>query len=241
MMRFVPLLLGMALAACSVDPGADRTGALADGIAIDSSRFLPLGSRFVLRDSAAPIAFLGYHAGYLCSRFQRLALQDAPSGATPAYRPETQVRLPAADECALDSGGRDTVVTHSFSEGTLIRLANPLGQVTDSALLVSGRFAADSIRGLLAADKSLSAGNLTYRDSGSLGTPELRADSVPACRYLNSADWEKSKGDTLTVRLTWVTLDPAASPDSCRGPVHSDASPVRPRRLLRMGNAGAFP
>jgi hypothetical protein len=234
MIRNAFILTGIALAACSVDPGTDRAGTVAEGIAIDSVRFLPIGSRFVLRDSATQVAFLGYHSGYVCSRFLRLGLEDAPSGAVPAYRPETRVRLPGSDECALDSGSRDTVAPHVFSEGAIIRLANPLGVVTDSATSISGRLEADSMRGVLGADKSLSKGNLTYNDSGSSGSPELHADSVPACRYLNSADWEKSTGDTITIRLTWVTYDPVVYADVCQGPVHPVVSDVHPRRELRM-------
>jgi hypothetical protein len=234
MIRRALYLSGLFLAACSVDPGADRAGAVADGIAIDSVRFLPIGSRFVLRDSASPIAFLGYHSGYVCSRFVRLGLQDAPSGVTPAYRPETQVRLPASDECALDSGGRDTTVTHVFSEESLIRLANPLGQVTDSALPVPGKLGFDSIRGLPDSTGALSIGNVLFRDSAASVTGELRIDSLPQCRFLNSADWEKSKGDTVLIRFSWVDLDPAAVADACQGPLHSETSAVWPHRSLRM-------
>jgi len=227
-------LSGLLLAACSVDPGADRAGALAEDIAIDSVRFLPIGSRFVLRDSASPLALLGYHAGYVCSRFLRLGLQDAPSGVTPAYRPETQVRLPASDECALDSGGRDTVVTHVFSDEALVRLANPLGQVTDSALPIPGKLGFDSIRGLPDSVGALSIGNVTFQNSTASGTGDLRIDSLPQCRFLNSSDWEKSRGDTVLIRFSWVDLDPAAVVGSCQGPLHSDSSAVRPHRSLRM-------
>lgn len=233
MMRRALLLSILALAACSVDPGTDRAGAVADGIAIDSVRFLPIGSRFLLRDSAVPIAFLGYHAGYVCSRFLRLGLEDAPSGATPAYRPDTRVRLPASDECALDSGGRDTVVTHVFSGDSAVRLANPLGTVTDAALPVPGKMGFDSLRGLPDSLGILSNGNVTYRDSAATGTGELRLDSLPRCRYLNSADREKSKGDTLIVRYSWVDLD-STQVDYCRTSAGSDSSSVRPHRALRM-------
>lgn len=227
-------LSGLLLAACSVDPGADRPGAVAEGIAIDSVRFLPIGSRFVLRDSSSPVAFLGYHSGYVCSRFLRLDLQDVPSGVTPAYRPETQIRLPTSDDCPLDSGGRDTTVTHVFSDEALVRLANPLGQVTDSALPVPGKLGFDSIRGLPDSSGVLSIGNVLFRDSAAAAAGELRIDSLPQCRFLNSADWEKSKGDTVLIRFSWVDLDPAGVADACLGPLHSDSSAVRPHRSLRM-------
>jgi hypothetical protein len=234
MIRRALYLSAIVLAACSVDPGSDRPGTLAEGIAIDSVRFLPIGSRFVLRDSASPIAFLGYHAGYVCSRFLRLGLADALAGVTPAYRPETQVRFPASDECALDSGGRDTTVAHVFSGEALIRLANPLGQVTDSALPIPGKMGFDSIRGFPDSTGALSIGNVTFRDSTASGIKEVRIDSLPQCRFLNSADWEKSKGDTVMIRFSWVDLDPAAVADACQGPLHSDSSVVGPHRTLRM-------
>ncbi len=235
MIRRALCLSGLLLAACSVDPGADRAGAVAEDIAIDSVLFLPIGSRFVVKDSSSPIAFLGYHSGYVCSRFLRLGLQDAPSGATPAYRPETQIRLPVSDDCALDSGGRDTTVSHVFSEEALVRLANPLGEVTDSALPVPGKMGFDSIRGLPDSSGALSIGNVLFRDSAALATGALRVDSLPQCRFLNSADWEKSKGDTVLIRFSWVDLDPSAVDDACQGPLHSDSSAVRPHRSLRMG------
>jgi len=233
-------VIAVALSACSVDPGTDRTGTLVAGIQVDSVRFLPIGSRFVLRDSAASIAFLGYHAGYVCSRFLRLGLADAPGGIPPAYRPETQVRLPASDECALDSGARDTTASHVFasSEDT-VRLANSADTVTDVAVLVSGQFKLDSLRGVPDSNSIFTVGKLTYAKSDSAAGPVLTAYSVPACIYLNSAEWEKGQKDTVTVRYTWLFLDPADSPDSCQGPTHDEVLPILPRRFLRMnGSSG---
>jgi hypothetical protein len=233
-------LIAVALSACSVDPGTDRTGTLVAGIQVDSVRFLPIGSRFVLRDSATSIAFLGYHAGYVCSRLLRLGLADAPGGVPPAYRPETQVRLPASDECALDSGARDTTASRVFSiADDTLRLANPAGKVTDSALLVSGRLEKDSLRGVPDSNGTFTVGKLAYAKSDSASGPVLTADSVPACIYLNSAEWEKGKGDTLTVRYTWLFLDPADSPDSCQGPTHDEVLTILPRRFLRMNGPSA--
>lgn len=238
MKRGLLCALAVFAAACSVDPGQDRAGAEAAGIRIDSVRFLPFGSRFVLADSATDVAFLGYHAGYVCSRFLELGLADAPTGAVPAYRPVTRIRLPGGGECPVDSGGRDTVAAHVFAAGALIRLADVSGRVTDSALLVRGRIAYDSIVGVPdSAGKSFAAGKIAYRDGGPGLPGELSADSVPACRYLNSADREPGSGDTLKIRYTWVTLDPSASPDSCRGPARPVAAPVRDHRELRMRSA----
>ena len=230
-----------AVAACSVDPGPDRTGTVVQGIRVDSLRFLPFGSRFVPRDSSVRIAFIKYHAGYVCSRFLDLRLDDGPSGDPPAYRPYTRVSLPGSEECAIDTGGRDTIGFHVFAGDSLARLANSSGKVTDMALVVAGRLDADSIRGVLGADRAFSAGNLTYRDSSSLPGPELKADSLPACRYLNSAESEKSGKDTVVLRLTWVTLDPAPGNGFCGGDPHSDSAPVRPRRSLWMGERAVFP
>lgn len=230
-------VIAVALVACSVDPGTDRAGTLASDIRIDSVRFLPLGSRFVLRDSATPIAFLGYHAGYVCSSFLRLGLTDVPAGLPPAYRPQTQVRLPASDECPLDSGARDTAASHVFSEGSLIRLANTAGEVTDAATPVYGKPGSDSIRGVPDSGGTLSIGNVTYRNSGATGAGELILDSLPPCRYLNTADSEKPNGDTVLVRFSWVDFDPTTT-DACDGPPHGDSSAVLPHHALRMAVPG---
>lgn len=235
-------LAGLALlcAACSVDPGSDRLGTVAEGIAIDSVRFLPLGSRFALRDSATGIAFLGYHAGYVCARFLDLGLGDGPVGDPLAYRPATLVRLPGTDACALDSGNRDTVATHVFRDADTVRLATPGGMVTDAVRMVSGRFETDSLLGIPDSAGTLASGNLIFRGAPAQAEPGLQADSLPACRYIDAAEWEKRK-DTLVVRITWVTLDPVTSAESCQGPSHADAfAPVNPSRKLRMGDpAGA--
>jgi hypothetical protein len=234
---FAALALAAVIAACSVDPDLDRAGTIANGIAIDSLRFLPLGSQYVLRDSASPIAFLGYHAGYVCSRFLDLGLQAEPQGTPRAYRPATRVRMPAGDECPLDSGARDTSATHVFAEGDSVRLATPAGTITDAAKLVSGRPDSSSIRGVPDSNRVFTAGKLTFRDTSALGRV-LIADSLPACLYLNSADWKKGGGDTITVRITWVTVDPGSGPGTCAGTGLSDTIPVLPRRALRSGSGG---
>jgi hypothetical protein len=230
--------LALAAAACSVDPGPDRPGTIANGIAVDSVRFLPFGSRFILRDSAVPIAFLGYHAGYVCSRFLELGLKDDPEGSPAAYRPSTRIRLPGDDECAVDSGGRDTLATHVFRVGDSIRLADPAGKITDVAELVSGRLDSNSIRGVLDSNRTFTVGKLTYRDSTAAGSI-LEADSVPACMYLNTAEWSKGAGDTVVVRMTWVILDPGSEPGDCAGPARSEQIRVLPRRPWPRGAAGA--
>jgi hypothetical protein len=239
MKRFGFAALALAAAACSVDPDLDRAGTIANGIAIDSVRFLPFGSRFVLKDSASPIAFLGYHAGYACSRFLELGLGTGPEGAPPAYRPSTRVRLPAGDECPLDSGARDTSATYAFKDGDTIRLATPAGTITDSARLVAGRLDSSSIRGVPDSNRVFTAGKLTYMDSSAHGRV-LVADSVPDCMYLNSADWEKGSRDTVTVRITWVTVDAGSGPAGCADTAASDTIPVLARRALRHGTGGPF-
>jgi hypothetical protein len=237
MMRIALYLSALALAACSVDPGSDRAGALAGGIAINSVRFLPIGSAYVLKDSATPVAFLGYHAGYLCSRFLKLGLQLAPGGLTLTYRPDTQVRLPASDECALDSGSRDTIATHVFSEGAIISLVNTLGEVTDAATLVSGKMGTDSLLFYPDSGGTFSMGNFTYLDSVSPGVGELRDSLLPPCRYLNSADREQIKGDTVLIRFSWVDFDPTGE-GSCSGEPHFDSTKVMPHLALRMAVPG---
>jgi hypothetical protein len=232
-MRIAFAGLALAAAACSVDPGQDRAGTVAAGIAVDSVRFLPIGSRFVLRGSETGVAFLRYHAGYVCSRFLAAGLSEGAEGEPPAYRAALRVRLPASDECALDSGRYDTSVTRIFREDGLVRLANAAGKVTDSAPAVVGRLDSVSIRGVPDSNKAFTSGKLTYRDSSARGRT-LSADSVPECTWLNSAEWSKGTGDTVEVRLTWVTVDPAADPEECEDAPHFDERAVLPRRALSL-------
>ncbi len=234
MIRYAFAAFALMAAACAVDPGQERPGTVVNGIAVDSVRFLPYGSRFILRDSAAPVAFLGYHAGYVCSRFLEMGIKDAPEGEPAAYRPATRISLPGNDECALDSGGRDTSAAHVFRAGDSIRLATPAGKVTDSARLVAGRMDSNSIKGVPGKDRSFSVGKLTYRDSSASGKV-LEADSVPACMYLNTAEWAKGTGDTVAIRMTWVMVDPESDPNGCAHPARAERIPVLPQRAWPPG------
>jgi hypothetical protein len=231
--RFAPFIALLA-AACSVDPWGDREGTTVRDIAVDSLRFMPLGGRFVLKDSAAPIAFLGYHAGYLCAKILEMGVRDIPVGEPPAFLPSTRVRLPGNPDCAFDSGGRDTTVPHAFSGGSVIRLANSGGTLTDSALLVSGTMAFDSARGALGVAGTFTSGHFTYREASTLAPGLFFADSLPPCVRLNHADFEKNaKGDTVMVRYSWVTLDGVSAPGGCAGPAEPDSVAVAPHRPLR--------
>lgn len=236
-----PALAAAALlaAACSLEPWAGREGTIVENVRVDSLRFLPYGSRYVLRDSASPIRFqdlrTGYAVGRECARILVLAVDSIPAGTPPAFPPVTRVQMPGNPEtCAVDSGGQDDTVAHVFRAGSVIRLANSAGAITDSANLVSGTIAYDSIKGITGVAGTFSAGSLTFRDSSSLAPRFLFSDTVDGCRRLNQAEYRKGdgkgKGDTVTVRYSWVTLASAAEGPTCGGPAARDSVPVLPER-----------
>lgn len=213
------------LAACGGGVYPERDPATMENVRVEGARFLPPGGRFILADSATRIGFTGMQIGYACSEILTVELASIPAGTPPAFRPSTRVRLPASPDCAVDTAGIDTVVLHAFPGApgaTRVRLANSNGAVTDSALLVNGTIGYVLLSGVPGIAGTLSNGPWTFRDSSGLAPRRIYGDSLPSCRHLNQATYAKSK-DTVTVRLSFVTLDSAAAPDACLGEPHADS------------------
>lgn len=218
------LLALLAAGGCGVEDSLDRKAAQVDGIRIDSVRILPLGGRYVLSDSATRLLFRKFHPGYACSEILRLDLDSLPGGEPPALRPESSIRLPPSENCALDSLGRDSIVVHVFRNASgFFRVANSAGRPTDSAQAVRGAMAFDSLHGKFSdLTRTFSGGHFTVIDSGGGVPRQLYAESLASCRYLNHAEFTES-GDSLKVRLSIVTLDSSAS---CGGGIHPDSIPI---------------
>jgi hypothetical protein len=216
-----------ALAGCGVGSSIDREPQIVEGIRVDSVRILPFGSRFVLRDSATRILFRKFHPGYLCSEILELDLAAAGGGNPPVFLPKSSVRLPASGDCAVDSSGRDSIIVHVFGTGLdTVRLANSAGKPTDRAEVVRGVMSFDSLQGNFSpGHPTFMRGHLTVVDSTGGVARSLYADSLSSCQHLNQADFTPN-GDSLKVRLSLVTVDAAASADTCRGPVHSETIPI---------------
>lgn len=209
--------IALLLLACGGSVYPDRDPATVENVRVESARFLPLGGRFILADSATPIRFTGVHTGFDCSKILEMGLAAAPAGTPPAYRPFTRVQLPAAPDCPVDTAGRDTAFTLVFPAGPdPIRLANSSGLITDSAEVIRGTLEYDSLIGLLGIAGTISKGAWSFRDSSSIGPRQVRGDSLSSCLFLNQATWSKAN-DTVKVRLSFVTLDSAAAPDACHG------------------------
>ncbi len=228
------LYLGLcltALSGCGVGSEIDREPTIASGIRVDSVSILPRGSRFVLRDSLTRLVFGKFFRGYACSRILEMDLDSVSTGMPPAFLPLTRVRLPASADCALDSAGRDSLVTHVFREPEgLIRLANSAGRITDSAQVVSGTMSFDSLTGIFSTlTRTFSSGHYSVVDSAGQTPRYLYIDTLACGRYLNQAEFSP-QGDSLKVRLSIVTLDPAAAPGSCQGTTHEDTVTVRKSR-----------
>lgn len=214
-------VLAAGLAACGGNVYPDRDPATVENVRVESARFLPLGTRYIPSDTAVGIRFGGLRTGYACSEILEAALASVPTGNPPAFMPSTSVRLPATPDCAVDTAGVDTVITRRFSppppvDAFYIRLANSSGKVTDSARLVRGTMGYDSLIGVPGTTGVISKGPWSFRDSSVIGPRQVRGDSLPSCRFLNQATWAKAK-DTVKIRLSFVTLDSAAAPDTCRG------------------------
>lgn len=209
--------------ACGISAYPDRDPATVENIRVENARFLPLGGRYILADSATGIRFGGVRTGFECSEILAMGLAESPVGSPPAFLPHTRVRLPAAPDCAVDSAGRDTTITGVFPAGPdTVRLANSAGLITDSAALIRGTLGFFILAGVPGIAGTISSGPWTFRDSSGLAPRQIYADSLPSCRHLNHATFSRSK-DTVTVRLSFVTLDSAAAADTCRGPAHADS------------------
>lgn len=213
----------LALGACGIEVWPDRESAVVENIRVDRVATFPEGSRFILRDSLTPILISGYHAGYLCSEILEMGLDSGLTGNDrPTFRPRTRVRLPEVPDCPLETAGRDTSITRVFGAGMdTVWFANSSDLITDSAAVVTGRIAYDTIRGVPAGVVSeFEIGRWRYQDSTIQGSI-LRADSLTSCEFPDWAEVSRppgyKAGDTVMVRIALITLDSAASPDSCGG------------------------
>jgi hypothetical protein len=74
---------------------------------------------------------------------------------------------------------------------------------------------------------AFSIGTFSVTDSLAGSPRTLYADSLPACRFLNQAEYAAQSDSTLLVHYTLLDLDPGSSADSCRGGIHADAVPIR--------------
>jgi hypothetical protein len=112
----------------------------------------------------------------------------------------------------------------------MIRLANSTGSITDSAALVAGEIAFDSLAGVFSpVTHVFSSGHYSVVDSGGGRGRYLYVDTLACGQYLNQAE-ARGNGDTLKVRLSLVTLDASAAPDSCLGSTHEDTVAIRMAR-----------
>ena len=218
--RSLPVLAlaaGLLIMACGVGSESDRDATVVSGLRIDSLKIIPDGSRFCLRDSLTRVLFKGVHLGFACSQVLEMDL-DSPTGSPAAYGPLARLRLPAAPDCPIDTIGRDSVVTHAFrSPEAWLRVANSSGKITDSARLVAGKLAFDSLTGKFDTTFHLfSSGHFSVTDSGAGRPRALYMDTLACGQYLNQGEYIP-QGESLKVRLSIVTLDADAAPDSCRG------------------------
>ncbi len=209
---------------CGQSTWSDRQPAIVEGIRVDSLRFVPAHSRFVLLDSASKVLFKGYHvgyglhAGYDCIEILDMKLESLSKSQPAAFGPKTRVRLPTGVDCPLDTAGQDSLLTYVFPAGgdSIIRLRNSSGRLTDSAMLVRGRFFQDSLKGKPSGETHVFAqGHWSFLDSTATIRRRLFVDSLGCNDFLNQGTYA-IKLDTVKVRVSWVTLD---SP--CQGSPHT--------------------
>jgi hypothetical protein len=232
--KWIPAAFALAigfggLEGCGVGSTVEGAPRDVDGIRVESLRILPIGSRFVLGNAPTSILFRRFHAGYACSEILKMNLTAPAAGTPPTYLPDTRIRLPATADCAVDSSGRDTTIEHLFGTGSdSVRLANSEGVPTDSAKVVIGSLAIDSIAGKFSPlTHTFSVGGLTVVDSSDAIPHALHAESLSTCRYFNSASLRPvSKDTSVVVTFSVVSLDPSTVPDKCNG-AHADSIPVR--------------
>lgn len=234
-------LFALLAAACSLEPWSGREGSVVENVQVDTLRFLPYGGIYILRDSTTPIRHIGFRTAYKvgkdCSVILSMGVDSVPVGMPPAFPAVSRIRLPGNPEtCVIDTGGQTKVIPHTFKDGTTIRIANSALKITDSATLVRGKIAFDSIKGVTGLAGTYSVGGMLFRDSSSLAERFLFSDTVPSCKRLNQADFWKGdslgKGDTIMVRYSWVTLDAS---EGCSGPAARDSVRIGKRRAFRAG------
>jgi hypothetical protein len=214
--------LALVLSACGGDDWPDRDPLVIENAPVDSLEFLPRGSRFLLADSPSSVRVRGYHLGYACTEVLAFRL-DRRGTPSPSWSARIRLRLPPAPTCAQDTAARDSTLALRFaaSDGPVIRLADSLGVLLDTATLVRGVLSFDSLVHKAPALATFN-GRFHYRDTSGLLRRELATDSLGACESLNHAEFRR-RGDTTVVRYSWVTREPASPSDSCAGPVRREA------------------
>src|SRR4051812_20867126 len=98
-MRPIPLLFLLmvvitSLAGCGEGVWSSREAKTLVGVHIDSLKFQPAGTRYVLLDSATPILFRHFRIGFACSRWIEFSLDSAELEEPSTFRPRTQLELP---------------------------------------------------------------------------------------------------------------------------------------------------
>jgi hypothetical protein len=215
---------GLLFSACDESDWPDRKPQPVEGVAVDSLLFLPNGSRYVPAESSVQVLFSGYLRGYSCAKVLKMALE--PSVDFSSWLPSVTVLPPAAANCPLDSGLRDSVITAKFPEGP-VTLRNSKGDSTAGAIALRGRLTSDSIfYDTAGAIPLVQKGRYTYHHEVTGLPPTLSGDSLSACELLNQAEAAADSGGVL-VRFSLLVLD------SCGSGTASDSVPVRPARRPR--------
>lgn len=211
---------------CTGSEWPDRDPIEVRGAPVDTLEFLPAGSRYVLIDSLTKVRVGGFRLGFnLDDGCARILAFDLAKAATPraGYAVRLDYRLPAYPDCPLDSGTRDSALSVRFTaaDSPIVRLVDSLGAVFDTAAAVRGTLAFDSLE-LKSPALSTFRGRFFFRDTlGTVGRL-LSADSLAACEFLNHAEYIRKSDSLKVIRYSWVTLDPASAPDSCKGAAHGD-------------------
>lgn len=214
--------LALLMPACTGSEWPDRDPIEVRGAPVDTLEFLPPGSRYVLVDSLTEVRVGGFRLGYRCTEILAFGLERRTSPSA-GYAARLDYRLPADPDCPLDSGARDSVLAARFAaaDAPAARLLDSLGAVLDTALAVRGTLSHDSLE-LRAPSLSVFKSRFFFRDTVGSAGRMLSADSLSSCEFLNHAEYVRKSDSLKVIRYSWVTLDAAAAPDSCRGPLHGD-------------------
>lgn len=213
------LAAAYALSACSGDEWPERDPIVIERAGVDSLEFLPAGTRYILADSLTSVRVRGLRLGYACTRILAMDLEENTFVQPPGFAARIRLELPSAPTCAALDSAVDTVIQRRFdaSEGPDIILLDTAGAPFDTAVLVRGTSVLDSFVHVPGSIANITiAGRFTWYDTATVSPRTLAADSLNSCELLSHAEWSRRR-DTTTVRYTLVTLDSAASPDSCRG------------------------
>ncbi len=200
--------------ACLGDNNVVREPTKVSTIQVDSLRFLPVGKRFIT-DSNAQILFQHIHAGFKCSMISPFGMNSDMHGDTLFLSPNIGAILPANENCALDSNGRDSISLFYFHDSlNSIQLRNSKGTVTDKALRVKAHSYADSFLLIKGISQQSDSSRFAFSDTAGIFPRLLRAKSLTACEALNYANYRKY-GDTLKITFGWVLFDSLLVPTHC--------------------------